>query len=168
MATDDRKFTLSEAKKAGFVSDYSPKFLGKNLLNYSNEDLLRKAGASENKLLPEKFYIDTFRKYIQDINSQIDWLAIPDYYKGSKAATNQFFENIQKNIKTEREREVNQIRATTARAKAGAARATRSVGGLLASAASPNLGDAVAGGQPILGDQPMLGESSALGMRRVL
>jgi hypothetical protein len=50
---------------------------------------------------------------------------------------------------------------------AARARAMRSAGGLLAGAASPNLGQASSVG-PMLGGDSMLGGSSSLGMRKAL
>lgn len=158
---EEQKFTLTEAKQAGLISDYAPTFLGKSIVKYGNEQLAKMKGAAPDKLLPQSFYVDVFKEFIDAVNKNIDWLYIPQEYKNSQAATNKFFANISQGIKNEGQREMGKIEATSKRAK-------RAAGGLLAGASSPNLGQGSGVSGPMLGEQSNLGQESLLGMRRVL
>lgn len=158
---EDKKFTLTEAKQAGLISDYAPTFLGKSIVKYGNEELAKRKGAGPDKLLPQSFYVDVFKEFMDAVNANIDWLYIPQEYPNARAATDRFFANISKGIKSEGQREMGKLEATSKRAK-------RAAGGLLASAASPSLGTGAGSSGPMLGEQSNLGQESSLGMRRVL
>lgn len=182
MATnlEERKLTLTEAKQQGLVTDYAPYRFenasksqrdsrrayeynvgGRNIGVVNNEGLLRAMGAGENTPLPESFYVDAFKTYIDKILSGAQY----NYYDEGIARANQisksYFDNFSKLIRNTGQREVGEAKATSKRAM-------RAAGGLLASAASPNLGAGAGTSGPMLGEQSNLGQESSLGMRRVL
>lgn len=174
---DERRFTLSQAIQAGLVTDYAPfrfenasssqkefrdaysyKVDGKNIGVVNNEGLLRAMGANDETPMPETFYIDAFKTYMDKIISGAQYAYYDEGVKKAGEIQKAFFDNLSKRIQSEGQREVGTMKATRGRAMRGA-------GGLLASAASPSLGAGAKEPGQMLGGQPLLGGSSTLGMR---
>lgn len=166
---NERKLTLSQAKQAGLVTTYDPyrfrkiespsqkefqnaykyKINGKNLGIITNEELLVALGASDANEMPESFYVDAFNTYMNQIIKGAEYSYDDETIKTAKDIQKKFFESM---------RDIGEVKATSRRA-------ARSVGGLLASAASPNLGTGGGASGPMLGEMSELGGSSTLGMR---
>lgn len=177
---EERKLTLTEAKQAGLVSDYAPyrfenagknqkefrdaysyRVNGKNIGVVNNEGLLRAMGANENTPMAESFYVDAFKTYIDKILSGAQYAYYDEGVKRANQISKTYFDNFSKLIRNTGQREVGEVKATSKRAM-------RATGGLLASAASPNLGAGAGSVGPMLGGQSELGGSSTLGMRSIL
>ena len=177
---EERKLTLTEAKQQGLVSDYAPyrfENVGKNQKEFrrayeytvdgrnigvvNNEGLLRAMGASETASLPESFYINAFKTYIDKIFSGAQYSYNDKGFAKAREVQSSFFDNLSKMVRTEGQREIAKVEATSKRAM-------RATGGLLSSVSGASLGQGGGTAGPMLGDQPSLGESSSLGMRRIL
>lgn len=166
---NERKLTLTQAKDAGLVTTYDPfrfrkiesssqkefqdaykyKINGKNLGILTNEELLIALGAGSQTELPESFYVNAFNTYMDQIIKGAKYAYDDDGVKTAQEIKRKFFES---------QRDIGEVKATSRRA-------ARSVGGLLASAASPNLGTGGGASGPMLGEMSELGGSSTLGMR---
>lgn len=177
---EERKLTLKEARQAGLVSDYAPfrfenasssqkefrdaysyNVGGRNIGVVNNEGLLKAMGAGENTPMPESFYVDAFKTYIDRILSGAQYAYYDEGVKKANEVSKKYFDNFAKMIRNTGQREVGEMKATSKRAM-------RATGGLLASAASPNLGAGGGAVGPMLGGQSELGGGSTLGMRSIL